>query len=57
MASAGPLGEPGHLLEMLVPLRFWRGIGASLVDRWSTGSAPSLILLPEGQQHPGGLVK
>ena len=44
MASADPLGEPSLLLEMLDPLRSWHGIDTGLVDKWSTGSRPSLFL-------------
>ena len=51
MVSAGPLGEPGLLLEMPDPLRFWHGIDASLADKWSTGSRPSLFLPPGGRLH------
>ena len=32
-------------LEMLDPSRFWRGIDASLADKWSTESGPSLFPL------------
>ena len=56
MVSADPLEEPSLPLEMLDPSRFWRGIDAGLADRWSTGLESSLFLLPEGQQHPDGLV-
>ena len=46
MVSADPLEEPSLPLEMLDPSRFWRGIDAGLADKWSTGSRPSLFLLP-----------
>ena len=51
MVSADPPEGPSLPLEMLDPSRFWRGIDASLADRWSTGSGPSLFLLPEDQLH------
>ena len=51
MVSAGPLEEPGLLLEMLDPSRFWHGIDASLADKWSTGLGPSLFPLPGDQLH------
>ena len=51
MVSASPLGEPGLLLEMPDPLRFWHGIDAGLADKWSTGSRPSLFPLPGDQLH------
>ena len=51
MASAGPLEEPSLLPEMPDPLRFWHGIDAGLVDKWSTGSRPSLFLLPGDRLH------
>ena len=51
MVSAGPLGEPNLLLEMPDPLRFWHGIDAILADKWSTGSRPSLFLLPGDRLH------
>ena len=51
MVSAGPLEEPSLPLEMPDPSRFWRGIDAGLADRWSTGSGPSLFLLPGDQLH------
>ena len=43
VVSTGPLEEPSLLLEMPDPLRFWHGIDAGLVDKWSTGSRPSLF--------------
>ena len=51
MVSVDPLEEPGLLLERLDPSHFWRGIDASLADRWSTGSWPSLFHLPRDQLH------
>ena len=42
MVSAGPLEEPGLLLEMPDPLRFWHGIDTNLADKWSTRSRPSI---------------
>ena len=43
MVSVDPLEEPGLLLERLDPSHFWRGIDASLADKWSSGSRPSLF--------------
>ena len=43
MVSADPLEEPSLPLERLGPSRFWRGIDASLADKWSTGSRPYLF--------------
>ena len=43
MASVDPLEEPTLPLERLDPSCFWRGIDASLADKWSTGSRPSLF--------------
>ena len=43
MVSADPLEEPSLLLERLDPSHFWRGIDASLADKWSSGSRPSLF--------------
>ena len=51
MVSAGPLEEPSLLPEMPDPLRFWHGIDAGLVDKWSTGSRPSHFLLPGDRLH------
>ena len=51
MVSAGPLEEPSLLPEMPDPLHFWHGIDASLADKWSTGSSPSLFLLPGDRLH------
>ena len=56
MASVGPLGGPSLLLGRLGSSHFWRRIDASLADRWSIGSWPSLFLLPEGRLHPVWLV-
>ena len=56
MASVDPLGGPSLLLGRLSSSHFWRRIGASLADRWSIGSWPSLFLLPEGRLCPIGLV-
>ena len=42
----GALPSRGKLvwfLERLDPSHFWRGIDASLADKWSTGSRPSLF--------------
>ena len=55
MVSADPLEERSLPLERLGPSRFWCGIDASLVDKWSTGSRPSLFLILEGRLHPVGL--
>ena len=52
VASVGPLGGPSLLLGRLDSSRFWHGIDASLADRWSIGSWPSLFLLPEGRLPP-----
>ena len=43
VVSVDPLEEPGLLLGRLDFSRFWRGIDASLADRWSTGSRPSIV--------------
>ena len=43
MVSIDLLEEPGLPLERFDPSRFWRGIDASLADKWSTGSRPSLF--------------
>ena len=51
MVSADPLEEPSLPLERLDPSHFWRGIDASLADKWSTGSRPSLFLPPRGRLH------
>ena len=51
MVSASPLEEPSLLPEMPDPLQFWHGIDASLADKWSTGSRPSLFLLPRDRLH------
>ena len=51
MVSAGPLEEPGLLLEMPDLLHFWHEIDASLADKWSTGSRPSLFLLLGDRLH------
>ena len=51
MVFAGPLEESNLLPEMPDPLRFWHGIDASLADKWSTGSRPSLFLLPGDRLH------
>ena len=56
MVSADPLEELSLPLEMLDPLRFWRGIDAGLADRWLIGSRSSLFLLQGGQLHPIVLV-
>ena len=49
MVSVDPLEELGLHLERLDPSRFWRGIDAGLADKWSSGSGPSLFLLPGDQ--------
>ena len=51
MASAVPLREPSLLLEITDPLHSWHGINAGIVDKWSTGSRPSLFLPPGGRLH------
>ena len=56
MVSAGPLRELNLLPGRLESSRFWHGIDASLADRWSIGSWPSLFLLLEGLLRPTGLV-
>ena len=56
MVSVDPLEELGLLLERLDPSHFWRGINASLADRWSIGSWPFLFLLLGGRLRPAGLV-
>ena len=56
MVSADPLGGPSLLLGRLDSSHFWHGIDASLADRWSIRSWPSLFLLLEGRLHPAGLV-
>ena len=56
MVSADPLEEPSLPLERLGPSCFWRGIDASLADRWLTRSGPSLFPLPGDQQHLAELV-
>ena len=56
MAFVGPLRGPSLLLGRLGSSHFWRRIDASLADRWSIGSWPSLFLLPEGRLHLAGLV-
>ena len=43
VVSVDPLEEPGLLLERPDPSHFWRGIDASLADKWSSGSRPSLF--------------
>ena len=55
MVSVDPLGGPSLLLGRLDSSHFWRRIDASLADRWSIGSWPSLFLLPEGRLRPAGL--
>ena len=51
MVSVDLLEEPGLLLERLDPSHFWHGINASLADKWSTRSRPSLFLPPGGRLH------
>ena len=48
MVSADPLGGLSLLLGRLSSSRFWHGIDASLVDRWSIKSRPFLFLLLGG---------
>ena len=43
MVSVDPLEELGLLLERPDPSHFWRGIDASLADKWSSGSRTSLF--------------
>ena len=56
MVSADPLEEPSLPLERLGPSRFWRGIDASLADKWSTGLRPSLFPLLGDQLRLAGPV-
>ena len=56
MISVDPLGGPNLLLGRLDSSHSGRGIDASLADRWSIGSWPSLFLPLEGQLRPAGLV-
>ena len=56
MVSVGPLEEPSLLPEMPDPLRFWNGIDVGLVDKWSTGSRPSLFILPGDRLHLAEIV-
>ena len=56
MASIDPLEEPSLPLERLDPSRFWRGIDASLADKWSTGSRPSLFPPLRDRLNPAGPV-
>ena len=56
MVSAGPVEEPGLLLERLDPSHFWRGIDASLADKWSTGLRPSLFPPLGDRPRPAGPV-
>ena len=51
MVSTDPLGGLSHLLGRLGSSRFWHGIDASLADKWSTGSRPSLFYPPGGRLH------
>ena len=55
MVSVDPLEEPGLLLERLDPSHFWRGIDASIADRWSTGSRQSLFPPIGGRLRPAEL--
>ena len=55
MVSADPLEGLSLLLGRLGSSHFWHGIDASLADRWSSGSWPSLFLLLEGRLRPVGL--
>ena len=43
MVPVDPLKEPGLPLERFGSSRSWRGIDASLADKWSTGLSPSLF--------------
>mgnify|MGYP006948674371 CR=1 FL=1 len=56
MVSTDPLGELNLLPGRLDSSRFWRGSDASLVDKWSTGSRPSLFLLLGDRPHLAELV-
>ena len=56
MVSADPLEEPSLPLERLSPSRFWHGIDASLADKWSTGSRPTLFPLLGDQLRLAGPV-
>ena len=56
MVSADPLEEPSLPLERLGPSRFWRGIDASLADKWSTGLRPSLFPPLADRLRPAGPV-
>ena len=56
MVSADPLGGLSLLLGRLDCSHFWRGIDASLADRWSIGSWPFLFILLGGRLRPAGLV-
>jgi len=56
VVSVDPLEEPSLPLERLNLSHFWRGIGASLADKWSTGSGPSLFPPLGGRMHPAELV-
>ena len=56
MVSADPLEEPSLPLERLGPSHFWRGIDASLADKWSTGLRPSLFRPLGDRLRPPGPV-
>ena len=56
MVSADPLEEPSLLLERPDPSHSWRGIDASLADKWSTGSRSSLFLPLGGRLRLAELV-
>ena len=56
MVSVDPLEEPGLPLERFNPSRFWRGIDASLADKWSTGSRPFLFPPLRDRLNPAGPV-
>ena len=51
MVSVDPLGGPSLLLGRLDSSYFWHGIDASLADKWSIESEPSLFPLPGDQLH------
>ena len=57
MVCADPLGEPNPLPGRLDLSHFWRGNGANLVGRWSTGSEPSPFLPLKGRLRPAALVQ
>ena len=54
MVSVDPLEEPGLPLERLDPSHFWRGIDASLADKWTTKSRPALFPPLRDRLNPAG---